>query len=703
MTAVRPDDRVGSGSSPDRRDGRTHAVRPEIQGLRCVAVMLVVLYHLWPGRLRGGYIGVDVFFVISGFLITGNLLRDVDRRGRVSLAQFWARRVRRLLPAAFLVLLVTGLVTLVFVPRLQWQQFFKEIGACTLYIENWSLAHDAVDYLAETNSPSPVQHYWTLSVEEQFYIVWPLLILLGLALATTLRRSRRVPITAVLGAAVAGSLAYSLWFTQSDPQYAYFSTFTRAWEFGAGALLACATRMLLPTKGAAVLGWLGLLGIAVGALVFNGRTPMPGTAAILVVVCSVLVIGAGDPQQRWSPTRLLTWRPATFIGDISYSIYLWHWPLLVLFPYVFNHRAGFTDRVGILVVTVLAAWATKRFVEDPVRTNRTLIARPAGFSILAAAVVAAVIVAGCGTVWWRVEKQTQASEALARNLLDNAPACFGAAARDPHAQGCPNHRLDGTIVPSVTAVADDYPNYPSCDAQMLRRPLEPCEFGAVNDPKVPLAVVIGDSHARALMPALLELAKKRVLSLELFTSGGCAWGDGQPQIATKTLRDSCASMKAEMQPMLERSAKRYAFILTTAWTNKQAQPLSSPGPAMAAAWAPLARRGVPIVAVRDNPSAGGAPQDNPNNCLAKVDVKDANARCSLDRRRTLDRWPDPFAQAVARTKGAHLIDLTRFYCDRTTCPAVIGGVDVYRDNSHITVTYARTLAPYLLRELRRLG
>ena len=159
MTAVRPEDRVSSGSSPDRRDGRAHAVRPEIQGLRCVAVMLVVLYHLWPGRLRGGYIGVDVFFVISGFLITGNLLRDVERRGRVSLAQFWARRVRRLLPAAFLVLLVTGLVTLLFVPRLQWQQFFKEIGACTLYIENWSLAHDAVDYLAETNSPSPVQHY----------------------------------------------------------------------------------------------------------------------------------------------------------------------------------------------------------------------------------------------------------------------------------------------------------------------------------------------------------------------------------------------------------------------------------------------------------------------------------------------------------------------------------------------------------------
>ena len=271
-------------------------VRPEIQGLRALAVLLVVLYHLWPGRLPGGYVGVDVFFVISGFLISGNLLREVERTGRVSFARFWARRVRRLLPAAFLVLVVTGLGIFLTVPRLLWQQFFKEIAAAGLYIENWSLAHDAVDYLAASNSPSPVQHYWTLSVEEQFYIGWPFLVMAGVLLAGLWGGHRLRAITMVLGVATLGSLAFSLWQTSHNPSVAYFSTFTRAWEFGAGALLACVAgnRTLRLPRVAAALSWAGILVISGCAVAFDHATPMPGTAAILVVAATVVVIAAGE-------------------------------------------------------------------------------------------------------------------------------------------------------------------------------------------------------------------------------------------------------------------------------------------------------------------------------------------------------------------------------------------------------------------------
>ena len=699
--ALRTPPPSGGGPAPAART----VVRPEIQGLRAVAVLLVVLYHLWPGRLRGGYIGVDVFFVISGFLISGNLLREVERTGRVAFAQFWARRVRRLLPAAFVVLAATGLGIFLLVPRLLWQQFFKEIGAAGLYVENWSLARDAVDYLAASNSPSPVQHYWTLSAEEQFYIGWPFLVMAGVLVAAAWGWRRRPAITLVLGLATLASLVFSLWQTVHNPSVAYFSTFTRAWEFGAGALLACvaSSRTVRPPRLAAALSGSGLLVILGCALSFSHSTPMPGTAAVAVVAASVVVIAAGDPTSPWSVSRLLTWRPATFIGDISYSMYLWHWPMLVLLPYAIDRSPGLLARVLILVATVVAAWLTKILVEDPVRTTRRLRLRHPPVALGAAALAALVLVAACGSAWWTVQREIQQSASLARSMTKDNPPCFGAAARDPKTSGCPNPDLEGKIVPAVTAAADDYPFYPGCDEQMTRRPLRPCEFGPVNDKSVPRIAVIGDSHARAVIPALVELAKKRILSIDLFTSGGCIWGEGRPNINDKSLRDACSSFKDSLQPLLLRTAKQYDFIVTTAWTNKAVKPIASPVPSIMAAWAPIAAMKVPIVAVRDNPSAGGGPDANPNNCLAKVSPDEANAQCGLSREQALDRYVDPFAEAVRRTPRTHLVDLTRYYCDSDRCPVVTGGVDVYRDNSHLTVTYARTMAPYYYRAFVEAG
>ena len=680
-------------------------VRPEIQGLRAVAVLLVVLYHLWPGWVRGGFIGVDVFFVISGFLITGNLLREVQRTGRVSLADFWARRARRLLPAAFLVLATTALSIFFFVPRLMWQQFFKEVGAAGLYVENWSLARDAVDYLASSTAPSPVQHYWTLSAEEQFYIGWPLLVLVALTVAGVFRWRRSLTVSATLAAATLASLVISLWQTMHNPGVAYFSTYTRAWEFGAGALLACVagSRTVRSRTRGTVLSWGGLLVIVCLSLVFSNETAMPGTAAVYVVAASLAVIVAGNSSHPWSSTRLLTWRPVTLIGDISYSIYLWHWPFLVILPYLIDRPPGFLARVLILVATVAAAWLTKIVVEDPVRiTSRCHLRRPA-VALGAATVTALMLATACGAAWWYQEREVRRSAVLARSLTDGAPACFGAAARNPRSPGCPNPDLENTLVPAVTAVVDDYPTYPECDEQMTRRPVRPCEFGPVDDPSVPHIAVIGDSHARALVPSLIELADKRVLSLDLFTSGGCIWAEGRPNIADKSLRDSCVSLKDTMQPLLLRTAREYQFIVTTAWTNKAAQPIEAPTQALRAAWKPIAEMKVPIVALRDNPSPGGAPEANPNNCLSRVDLERANELCELSREESLDRFVDPFAAAVRGTPGARLLDMTRFYCDDKECPVVIGGVNVYRDNNHVTVTYARTMAPYYHRAFLESG
>ncbi|MFV0252273.1 MAG: acyltransferase family protein, partial [Beutenbergiaceae bacterium] len=240
--------------------GSAQGFRPEVQGLRAIAVGVVVLFHLWPLRMPGGYVGVDVFFVISGFLITSHLYREVERTGTVRLLDFWARRIRRLLPASLLVLAVSLVLVLAWVPTTQWLTNARELIASALYVENWALAADAVDYLAEGNQPSVAQHFWSLSVEEQFYLIWPLLMLAALALAVRTGWNRRYAMVAALSLVGGASFVWSIWATSQDRASAYFITPTRVWEFAIGAAIALVP--LAPGLLARVLlGWAGLAAI----------------------------------------------------------------------------------------------------------------------------------------------------------------------------------------------------------------------------------------------------------------------------------------------------------------------------------------------------------------------------------------------------------------------------------------------------------
>src|SRR4051812_16225328 len=282
-------------------------MRPEIQGLRAVAVALVLVFHLWPDAVPGGYVGVDVFFVISGFLITSHLLREAEVSGKVRLAAFWARRARRLLPASLLVLAVSAAATAAVVPISRWDQFFGEIRASALYVQNLHLAGAAVDSLAANAPPSPVRHFWSLSTEEQFYAVWPLLVATAVALAgrgASPRRRRRA-VALVLGAVVVAGLAWGIHVTATDPAAASFVTPARAWEFAAGGLLA----VLAPVSARgdawrAALGWTGAAAIGAAAFLYNSGTPFPGVAALLPVAGALAVLHAGAPSGRWALSRL---------------------------------------------------------------------------------------------------------------------------------------------------------------------------------------------------------------------------------------------------------------------------------------------------------------------------------------------------------------------------------------------------------------
>ena len=346
--------------------------RPDIEGLRAVAVFAVVLYHAGVPGISGGYIGVDVFFVISGFLITGLLWREVTTTNTVRLVRFYGARARRLLPAAATVGIFTAIAAAVVLPPLQARRVFLDGIASALYVGNYRFAMQGTDYLASDQPPSPFQHYWSLGVEEQFYLVWPVLIIGTAWLVGRARRgaaSKAAPYAVVLALVAVASLAAAVLWTRTSPPWAFFSLPTRAWELAAGGLVALSIRQWrrLPLLPAAIAGWGGLALILLTCTQLGPGTPYPGTAALLPVLGTALVIGGGCVTGGIGPGRVLC-RPAMrAIGRVSYSWYLWHWPVLLLMPPLLGAPAGLPARLAATVVSAGLAVITMHLVENPGR------------------------------------------------------------------------------------------------------------------------------------------------------------------------------------------------------------------------------------------------------------------------------------------------------------------------------------------------
>lgn len=365
--------------------------RPDIQALRALAVGLVVFHHLWPTVLTGGFVGVDAFFVISGYLITAQLTHEINGTGRIRIADFYARRIRRLLPAALLVLGSIVAAVHALVPQDRWTDNARQVLASALYGQNWLLGADPVDPTRVTG----MAHYWSLSVEEQFYLLWPLLLLLLFKLRAPWAR---LASTAGLGLL---SLAWCIHLTEADPAAAYFITPVRVWEFAIGAVIALAgTRIVLPPALANAVSFLGFAALVGSAVHFTGLTPYPGSAALLPTLGAALVIAAGTGRERQWHTVLTSSRPVQLLGDISYSLYLWHWPLLILAPLAVSD--GVLDlpvRLGVLAAALILAYTTKRLVEDPIRTSPRLTGSTR-LTFLAMAVGLAAICLAAGSLLW---------------------------------------------------------------------------------------------------------------------------------------------------------------------------------------------------------------------------------------------------------------------------------------------------------------
>jgi peptidoglycan/LPS O-acetylase OafA/YrhL len=665
-----------TGHRPPPAATRPKHFEPHIQGLRAIAVILVVLYHFWPGRLSGGYVGVDIFFVISGFLITGQLARELESTGRIALPSFWAKRARRLLPAALLVLAFSVLATLFLLPLSSLGESLREILASVFYVENWALAASSVDYLA-AHDATLVQHYWSLAVEEQFYIVWPLLLLGATWLGAKFFAGRRwLPLILVVALVTAASLVVSVVYTQSNPAEAFFATFTRGWEFGVGAVLALLPR--LRPRGAwwpNLIGYAGLLLVLGSAYFYGPDTAFPGYAAILPVLGAAAIIVSARAEHWWDIGNVLGGAPQRFIGDISYSVYLWHWPLIIVAPYIPGWGLEGWNRVVLFLASFLLGWLTKRFVEDPARGWRFLTTRKPrvtyGF-VLGAMGVVALLVAGTSAIQ-QPKYEAAASELAA--IAEDPPQCFGAQS----GQGCENPELATSIIPSPGFGNADKPGHVECFVQLNESRVKACTFGEDGGPRVAL---IGDSHAYQYIEAVIDLAEQNGWQLTTYLKGACPWTTAQVGGPSSAFTDSCAAWQRNLEGELERAepfdAVSTAALAATPYVDASADEIAE---GFQSAWAQA--DGAPIVTVVDNPDFAA----DPNKCLRTSDPDD----CTEARDDVLVEV-DPIGVA-AKSAGATLLDLSETYCDEDRCFSVIGGANVYRDQDHLTVTWTRTMQP----------
>jgi peptidoglycan/LPS O-acetylase OafA/YrhL len=669
--------------------------RSDIQALRAVAVVAVVAYHFWPGALPGGFVGVDIFFVISGFLITGHLLEHPPARAG-DFGRFWARRILRLLPAAALVILVTLVLGLIFVSDAMWKRMATDAITSMFYVENWRLISESTNYLAAGQEVSAFQHFWSLSVEEQYYLFWPLLVGLLAALGGSrwvARRVGRSRLTAIVFAVVVvGSLVVSILMTASDPSAAYFSTFTRMWELGLGSLLAVVAPALLArltgSVRVALLG-LGAAGLAASLAVIDDALPFPGSVALLPTVSAALVILASDPAHRLNPRWLTHSRPVQLVGDISYALYLWHWPLITIAPYALGHQPRLAERVVVLLLSLVAAWASTRLVENPIRTLPALTRRTRRVFVLGIALSSAVVLAA-SVITVRVDHGiVEARRDVAVQLASGAK-CVGASASAPkHRKACADTRLTMDPAFAKEDVSAGIVPHSCLNWPRFASPLTSCSIGDRTTPNAKIAL-LGNSQAGQWYPALEKAGTKRHWQVDTYLAGACILS----YETTYSLAAGVGVTAAQCAQVERRLVQRihdggYDLVVVSDLADS-----TTFGPqAFTSVVGDLDRLGVPVLVLHTTPTPSG--DIELPDCVAQH--RDHPAACDG----TPAGWihPDGLTRAAQQLGSDRIrtVDLDDHLCWAGTCPAVVGGLIVYRDNTHMTASFARTMAPYLAR------
>ena len=673
------------------------ARREGLHGLRGVAVALVVLFHLFgAGRVSGG---IDVFLAISGFLFTASLFRRavVGRpagSGRLDLSGYFAQLARRLLPPAILTLACVAVIGHWVLPRSDHPQLVRELGATLLYRENWELIDSQLVYGAAGPDASPLQHFWSLSVQGQFYLVWLLVIVGAVWLAHRLRRSPLAVTAAVVAVLTGASFAYAVHEHERNQAVAYLHTGTRLWELGLAGLFAlligvAAGGPRVPRPARIVLGWVGVAMLVSCGFLFDGAQLFPGPWALWPVASLLLVLLAGSTGSRFGADRMLTTRPLTWLGTLAYPLYLWHWPLLVFTLHRQGEaRADPPTAVMVVVASLALASLTNRFIEAPI-TGHAL--RGSWERVLVLAVSGVVVAASVVALQsWdgRLDEQRQAELASAAAQSPDRP---GAAAMVPGAPPV----VPADPVPSPAVAREDKPStYAQDCVQSHEDTPEAAEVllctDDVSDPTRTL-LITGGSHGHMWQPAFELLAEQYGWSVLVMDKSACQLTTNAGQFSEETDHPTTASCQAwndsARARIVEMAPDAVITIGTTTTGDRERYPLG-----FREVWADLGAHDIPVIAIRDTARMA----DNVPRCL-----EEGGDATSCGQARDAVLGPHyPVAADPDLPDNVVPVDLTDYLCSAQWCPAIVGNVLAYRDHSHITATFARSLAPFLDEQLR---
>ncbi|MBC9703889.1 MAG: acyltransferase [Enterococcus sp.] len=663
------------GSRKDRKSSTNaeRKFRPEVQGLRALAVLMVVTYHIWFDRVSGG---VDIFLLISAFLLTLSFTRKAEGGRKLGVLKYWLHTFRRLLPAVVVVIAGTLVATYYFVPKMRWETIFEQGWSSMFYWENWKLAADSVDYYAENSGASPFQHFWSLSVQGQIFILWPLLFLLAYGVAKLLRVRFRTVAIVIFGLLFAGSLAFSIWETHTNQTFAYFDTRARLWEFALGTLIAlCLSFISLPRKVGIVAGWVGIAAMLSVGFVIDVEGAFPGFIALWPLAAASLIILSGDTKSKFGVDRVLSWKPLVKMGDVSYALYLWHWPILVIYL-IWRGRdeIGIVGGSAVIGLALVLAIITTYLVEKPIRNLKWPETNLFGAVTVIAVCVALISAPLAGWQHYNTaENQRIAAEQAERAAREN-----------PGALSLVNNIVpvsNAELLPSLELLGNEWVNTEeNCSegntpvSDILAKA---CGQINVREDNTKRIVVVGNSHAQQWTGPLTSLAKDQNWGIVVLYKGGCRFAAGGLGQAP-----DCDEWNAEtLNYILETDTDMVYTVATMSYADN-GQDTIVPGFADYANQ--ITAAGIEIVGVRDTPRFSF----DMIKCLN--DNAGDPVPCTLPRDKTLNNNP-PVEELKQSVPGIHFLDFTSLFCVEDSCPPIIGNIYVYMDTNHPTKTYLNSL------------
>jgi peptidoglycan/LPS O-acetylase OafA/YrhL len=650
--------------------------------------LLVLAYHAKVPGFTGGYIGVDVFFVVSGFLITSLLVREFDTTQTISLTNFYARRVRRLLPASLVVVISTLIISRIWLEPLRLNDLTQDARAAALFATNIVFAVRESDYLQSALPPSPLQHYWSLGVEEQFYIFFPLIVLLLLKLG----KASKSLLIACLATITAISFALCVVITPSMSAIAFYLLPFRAWELGAGALLAMLSGKVNRIKSAnrEFFGWVGLVIIVLVGLIYDSKTLFPGYAAGLPVVATIFLIVSGD-NSRFGPSRLLELRVFQWLGSRSYSLYLWHWPLLIVARSANKAELSTVDVALCMLATLLLAELSFRFVEQPIHevpkflknTNRSLafgallIVIGFGASFITAPATANSVKAPENTTESSLLASTttifQYSDSELKEFIDSAPKIT---------------ELPADLDPPLAVLDSDEPEMYKLGCHDHDFDIPPvCEFGDL-DSSTSIAL-IGDSHAAQWFEPLRRIAEQRSWRLKTFTRSGCTMLGVENGVL-----ENCRVWLKNVLAAIQNG--EFAVVVISGYTNRSDLIDESPDGFInniTKLHTALTSNSQKVIYIADSPG----PLLHVPICLS-ANIQTVQ-NCNFERGEAINEQTAEILKGVWSSETSRFVDLTDWFCTSQICPVIIGNMVVYRDISHISSVYALALTNVLLNQL----